>query len=84
VAIHRTLPVYPPAALLGHVSGVVRVLATVGEDGTVKSVQVIDGPVALREAAVKAVQQWRYRPASLNGSPVESTAAANVVFRLGN
>lgn len=84
VAIRKTLPVYPQAALLGRISGVVRVMATIARDGTVKNVRALDGPVLLRDAAVTAVQRWQYKPALLNGSPVEISTVANVVFRLNN
>ena len=36
----------------------------VSPDGVVTSVRPIDGPAALREAAVDAVRQWRFAPYS--------------------
>jgi protein TonB len=38
----------------------------------------------LRQAAIDAVQQWRYRPYLLNGQPVEVETTINVVFNLGS
>ena len=37
----------------------------------------------LRQAAIDAVQTWRYKPYLLNGDPVEVETTINVVFSLG-
>jgi protein TonB len=36
----------------------------------------------LRQAAIDAVQTWRYKPYLLNGDPVEVETTINVVFNL--
>lgn len=33
--------------------------------------EVIDGPIELAVSAVNAVRLWKYRPYSLNGTPVK-------------
>jgi periplasmic protein TonB len=38
--------------------------------------------VMLQQAAINAVQQWRYRPYLLSGEPVEVETTVNVVFKL--
>ncbi|MBZ5524319.1 MAG: TonB family protein [Acidobacteriia bacterium] len=68
--VSRSMPVYPPAAEKGHVSGDVVLDVTLKEDGTVARTDVIDGPPLLAEAATSAVQQWRYQPLLLKGKPV--------------
>jgi protein TonB len=37
----------------------------------------------LRQAALDAVQQWRYRPYLLNDDPVEVRTTINIIFTLG-
>jgi protein TonB len=37
----------------------------------------------LTQAAVAAVQNWRYRPYLLNNEPVEVETQVNVIFSLG-
>jgi TonB family protein len=81
VLLRKTLPVYPPEAARKHISGVVRIAATIGQNGRVKNASAVDGPVLLREAAVKAVQAWQYKPAFLDGKPVDVEAEINVAFK---
>lgn len=38
--------------------------------GRVAAVKPLSGPVALQEAAMDALRQWKYEPARLNGQPV--------------
>jgi protein TonB len=37
----------------------------------------------LQQAAIDAVQQWRYKPYLLNNDPVEVETTINVIFTLG-
>ena len=53
---------------------------TISPKGTVTAVQVISGAPQLRQAAVSAVRQWRYKPAMLNGQPAESAAEVQINF----
>jgi protein TonB len=61
---------------------VVVVTALVGTDGRVKSAKATSGPLVLQNAATAAVRQWTYRPALLNGSPVESETRVELKFTL--
>ncbi len=78
VLIWSSAPVYPQAALEARISGTVKVAARVLQDGQLWGVHAISGPLALQEAAVEAVQGWRYKPALTDGRPV----AADVVIEL--
>ncbi len=69
--LSRVLPTFPPKTNCLHVNGVVTMLATIGEDGHVKSVEVISGALVMRQPNVEAVRQWIYRPFQLHGQPVE-------------
>lgn len=75
-------PSYPAAAAVQHISGQVKLEAMVDREGNVASARVISGPPMLRDAAVNAVQQWRYRPYNAGGKPQTFTATAVMDFQL--
>ena len=81
--IQRLPLVYPPLAKSARVSGTVELHAIISKNGTIKDLQVVSGPGMLRQAAVDAVQAWRYKPYKLNNEPVEVDTTINVVFTLG-
>lgn len=81
--VQRVAPVYPQIAKLSRVSGTVTVGATITKAGTVTNVRALAGPPMLRQAAVDAVKNWRYRPYKLNNQPVDVETSINVVFALG-
>ncbi|MGH9324339.1 MAG: TonB family protein, partial [Vicinamibacteria bacterium] len=62
---------YPEAARRMRVSGVVTVTMVISEAGIPEELQVVEsgGPV-LDQAVVKAVEKWRFTPASRDGQPV--------------
>jgi protein TonB len=74
-------PPYPPAATSARVQGVVVVEATVTPDGKVKQAKIISGHPLLLEAASKAVRGWNFKPATINGKPVEAPVRVEVTFR---
>jgi peptidyl-prolyl cis-trans isomerase A (cyclophilin A) len=81
--ISKTQPVYPIDAKQARVSGTVVLRAVIGTDGIIKDLRVVSGPDLLRQAALDAVQQWRYRPYLLNDDPVEVRTTINIIFTLG-
>jgi len=80
--INQVMPQYPMIARTAHVSGTVVLHAVVGKDGTIKELEYVSGPPLLMKSAMDAVKEWRYRPALLNGEPVEVDTTINVVFHL--
>lgn len=80
--VHRVVPVYPPIAVASRQSGTVVLQATISRSGTIENLHVLSGPGMLRQAAVDAVSQWRYRPYLLNGQPVEVETTVNVEFKM--
>lgn len=54
--------------------------ATIGRDGAVKAVRVIDGDKQLAKAATDAVKQWRYKPYLVNGQPADVETQITVDF----
>lgn len=80
--VHRVEPVYPPEAKRNHIQGTVLLQATIGRDGRIRNLRVISGPPELVEASLGAIEQWRYRPYTLNGEPVEVETTIKVQFRM--
>ena len=83
MAISRPSPPYPAIARAAGVQGTVILQATISKAGTIEGLRVVEGPLMLRQAALDAVKQWRYRPYLLNGDPVEVETTINVNFVLG-
>lgn len=81
--IYKLTPKYPPIAVEAHIEGTVILTATIGKSGTIENLRVASGHPMLQQAALEAVQNWRYRPYLLNGQPVEVETTINVVFTLG-
>ena len=64
-------PEYTVEAREAGVTGVVIMDALIDEQGHVRDVKVLQGlPMGLDEAAVKAVESWKFKPATLAGRPV--------------
>jgi len=82
--IRRTTPIYPIIAKTAGISGTVTLAATISKTGVIENLRVVSGNPMLRQAALDAVQSWRYRPYLLDNQPVEVDTTINVVFSLGN
>jgi TonB family protein len=80
--LYCPVPAYPAAASASHVQGEVKLSADVDRDGKVASVRVISGPPLLRDAALDALQRWRYRPYRSSGGPIPMAAIAIMDFEL--
>lgn len=84
--VHRVEPDYPRIARDAHLEGTVILAATVDVEGRVGDVKVLRSRgVILDQAAIEAVQQWRYEPLLLNGVPTPwlLTATLNFVIKVG-
>jgi TonB family protein len=82
VLVQRVAPAYPNSALHESVRGEVRVSATIGKDGIPKNLKTVAGDPRLVPAALAAINQWRYRPATLDGEPIETQTTISVSFDL--
>ena len=80
----QLLPPYPPAEESAQRDGVVRVRVTVGADGRVKAISKVSATsdAFWRATERHALTRWRFRPATLDGRPVESTKVMSVFFRI--
>jgi periplasmic protein TonB len=75
-------PVYPSLAKSQHVSGNVQVDALIDANGRVTTMKVVSGPTLLQQAAMDALKQWKYQPATLDGKPVSMHLTVTLQFRL--
>ncbi len=75
-------PVYPMIAKRARVQGTVKLHAIISAQGTVESLQVVEGHAMLVTAAMDAVKQWRYKPYMLSGQPVEVETTVFVNFHI--
>jgi len=79
---HRVDPVYPAQARTMRLQGRVRLTATVGEDGRVAELKVVEGAALLADSAVDAVKKWRFQPFLLNGKPIKQETTITIDFKL--
>jgi len=83
IKINAPRPKYPEAARRARMQGVVVLECTISKTGNVKSVKVLRGlALGLTQAAVDAVNKWKFKPSTLNGKPVEVIYILTVRFTL--
>ncbi|MEO5595756.1 MAG: energy transducer TonB [Lysobacteraceae bacterium] len=82
--LQRTQPIYPRDALRNGEQGVVNLLIVVGADGIVDDVRVVgrSGSRSLDRAAVDAIRDWDFQPATQGGMPVPATLELPIEFTL--
>jgi TonB family protein len=74
-------PIYPEEARSTKVSGMVRVLVTVDEQGNVVEAEAISGSPLLQSAAVDAAKQAKFEPLLNGGRPVKSKSVISYNFQ---
>jgi TonB family protein len=79
--IRQVAPVYPEAARIAGIEGSVLLQVLIDKEGRVADVKLLSGPKELADAAIGAVQQWRYRPYLFKGQPVKVRTQILVKFR---
>jgi TonB family protein len=79
--LHKVDPKYPPTLMAEHVEGEVILYAVIRRDGSVDSIQVVHGIDPLLDGnAVRALAQWKFRPAERQGEPVNLEAIVHIPF----
>ncbi|HXH40731.1 MAG TPA: energy transducer TonB [Thermoanaerobaculia bacterium] len=77
VVVNRVEPLYTDEARRAGISGIVILEVVIDRNGVVTKADVLKPlPFGLDQAAVDAVKQWKFRPGTLNGVPVD------VIFNL--
>ena len=77
-------PKYPRSAMRRNITGSVDVSFTVGLDGQVYDVKIINSTPGkvFDQAAIDAVEQWQFEPVIENGQAVEKRSAVRMAFDL--
>jgi TonB family protein len=75
-------PVYPEIAKRAGVQGIVRLQVRATKDGRIEVEKILSGSPTLAEAAIAAVKQWRVRPFSAAGKPVDVISTVTFNFQL--
>ena len=82
-AITKVDPAYPQDLMHDRVEGTVILYAVIHADGSVGDVKVLEGfDDRLNENARKALEQWRFRPGTKDGLPVDIEAVVRVPFKV--
>jgi len=84
VVVNRVQPRYPEGARLSRVRGKTVVDCVIDKTGTVRDVrlkQALPAPT-LSYAAMQAIHQWRFKPATLDDRPVDVFFTLTVNFKL--
>ena len=69
-------PAYPDLARQLHITGTVRLEATVAADGKVRDTRVLGGSPLLAQEATTAVKKWKYEDA-----PKETVETVEIVYQ---
>jgi len=80
--ISSVSPVYPALARSIGLQGDITIDALIDSTGRVTTMNPLSGPVALQQAAMDALRQWKYEPARLDGQPVSMHLSVTMKFRL--
>lgn len=80
--LHKVDPGYPASYVHDRIEGVVVLYGIIHADGSVGNVRVLEGfDSVLDESARVALGQWRFRPGTRNGIPVDVEVVVRVPFR---
>jgi len=58
-----------------------RLLLTIGTDGRVHDISVLQAIPGEIGRVISAVQDWRFRPATQNGQPVTARLSVEIIFQ---
>jgi TonB family protein len=83
VIINKVEPIYPEEARKARITGIVILEALIDKSGDVRDATVLKPlPFGLDQAALDAMRQWKFKPATLNGQPVDVVFNVTVNFKL--
>lgn len=84
VVIRRVEPRFPPAMAHARMAATIKVRCIIDKQGNVHDPEVLVGSPwpAFNQSVLAAVQQWRFRPASLHGQPVDAWFELTVNFSI--
>ena len=83
VVLKKVDPKYPPTAMAERIEGEVVLYGVIAADGSVGQIQVVRGvDDQLDENAKSALAQWKFRPATKAGEPIDVEVIAHIPFRI--
>lgn len=84
VPLERVPPKYPARAADRHIEGWVKIEFTITTDGSVENAAVVEAEPedVFDEAALRAINQWRFKEKIVNGVAVEQRAVQTLQFKL--
>jgi len=78
--VERVEPEYPESLQERGIKGVVELSSMIGLDGMIRDVEIVSGDPELAQAAIKAMSQWRFRPALADDQPTEARRTFKLSF----
>jgi TonB family protein len=66
----KVTPAYPDIARTAHITGTVKIEATISADGRVVATKVMGGSPLLVQAAIDALERWRFEAAPSDSTEV--------------
>ena len=83
-ALSTSAPVYPESAKAAKIEGIAVIETVIDESGRVRQpkIKATSGDKDLDKAAIDAVSQWTFKPATLDGKPVEVYYTLTIRFAL--
>ncbi len=81
--LKRVDAVYPPIAKVRRLRGSVVVQGMVGKDGRIWSLKLLSGPPIFQDSAFDALKLYQFKPAKLNGQPIEQLYQIQLEFGPG-
>ncbi len=82
VKIFAPGPQYSPLARAARIQGVVIVELLVTKEGDAKNIKALRGlPMCLTEEVVRTVRAWKFKPARLDGEPVDQLYNVTINYR---
>jgi TonB family protein len=83
VVMKKVDPKYPPTAMAERIEGEVVLYGVIAADGSVGQIQVVRGvDDQLDENAKNALAQWKFRPATKAGEPIDVEVIAHIPFHI--
>ena len=82
LVIQKAPITYPESSRSAGIEGKVVLKIVTSISGDVEDVAVVSGDPGLTQAAMDSVQQWKYKPYLLDGSPAEMETEVSVNFHL--
>jgi len=83
VILSRVDPVYPPDAKQKRIQGTVVLEALIRKDGAVEVIRVVRSlDPGLDDAAIKALKEWKFKPAARNSEAVDVGINIEINFNL--